>query len=276
MKLTIIVLTANPTEKQYAWKEALRSYSALADEVIVIDGGTEDLKITDSKIKVIHIPDPDIWNWAEHAKRLNLGLEKSTSTWTIKADIDWVFHEQDFLFIKRKLSLAKQPVATFQKVTFYPFDKCMMKGEIPIAIRSDFKDKIVFGIDPTTYSDLTYPIYWDGKNKDQHGVPVGTLVKADGWYKTGGNFWNFDYTFTTLENAKKKFMRMSKAHETYFGSTSWGRTEEDALKVFLNNMKHKVAKARKIKNYEEVPSFIRDRIINLEDKEFGKNGWNLL
>lgn len=278
MKLSIIVITANPTEKEYAYYEALESYVALADEVVIIDGGTEKFKLPDSpKIKFIHIPDPEVWNWAEHAHRLNRALDEASGDWIIKADIDWVFHEADFFEIKRKLWEGRtKPVATFMKVTYYPFTKCMMKGEIPIAINSAYKKRIRFGIDKKTYSDLTYPIFWNGEEKDKHGVPVGTLVSTDNWHKTGCNFWNFDYTFTSLGNAKKKFLRMSVSHEKYFGETTWGRTEDEALKVFLNNMRHKVDKARQLKNFDEVPVFIRERIANLKREEFGFNGWGML
>lgn len=273
-KLSIIGITANPTEKQYAWKEALESYCDLADEVIIIDGGVEDFSVPD-KVRKIRIPDPEVWNWAEHGKKLSLALKEATGDWIIKTDIDWIFHEKDMNKIREKLQLIRDPVATFQKKTVYPFRKYVQKGAIPIAINRSFKGRIRFGKDENNYTDLTYPIWWHEKT-DENGVPIGNLVTQVDWGKTGVDFWNFDYTFKTFEVAKKLFLRMSNAHKTYFGTTSFGATEEEALKVFINNMKGKLTRGLAIMDLSILPKYIRGRIENIKPEEFGFNGWNLL
>lgn len=276
MKLSVVVITANPTEKQYAWREALASYCDLADEVIVVDGGTEDLDIGNDKLKVIKNPDPEVWTWSEHAKKLNIGFKEATGDWILKADIDWVFHEDYFEEIRNKLSALGTPVATFQKFNYYPFKKYREKGEIPIAVNKDFKDRIRFGKDPDKYTDLTYPIWSNDVLLDKEGVPVGTLVKEYEFGRTGQPFWNFDYTFKTIDRAKKSFLRMSLSHEDYFGTTKWGHTEEEAFKKFLANMIGKQQGAIEIKDFSILPKYIRSRIENIKPEEFGFNGWGLL
>lgn len=274
MKISIICITANPTEKQYAWKEALASYVDLADEVIIVDGGSEKLEVPE-KVKVIHIPDPEVWNWAEHAKRLNIGLLEATGDWIIKVDIDWIFNQAEFGMIRQKLAELHMPVASFQKKTFYPFLRFIEKGEVPIAINKEFKDKIRFGKDRRHYTDLTYPIYWEG-GMEESGVPVGNLVEKKDWGRTAQTIWNFDYTFKTQDMAAKMFLRGSKAHEVYFGETQWGTTEEDSFGVFINAMRSKVKRALPIGNLNMLPKYIRSRIENLKPEEFGYNGWGLL
>lgn len=275
MTLSIIVITANPTEKQYAWREALASYSDLADEVVVVDGGTEVLEMPHNG-RLIHVPDPEVWNWAEHAKRLNLGLKEATGDWVIKCDIDWMFHENDRGKIREKLSRINQQiaVATFQKKTFYPFRKYLQKGSVPIAIRKEFKDKVKFGKDPDSYTDLTYPIYWDG-TFDEHGVELGKLVREYEWAKTGETVWNFDYTFKTFDVAKKMFLRGSQAHKVYYGESNWGEDEEQALQAFLANMRGKTSKAIPM-DINILPKYILPRIENIKPEEFGHSGWGML
>jgi hypothetical protein len=274
MKLSIIVITANPTEKQYAWKEALASYSDLADEIIIVDGGKEKLEIP-SNARLIHIPDPEVWNWAEHPKRLNVGLLEATGDWIIKVDIDWIFHENDMKRIKQKLAWLNTPIASFQKKTVYPFMKYLEKGTIPIAINKKDRDQIRFGKDLKEYSDLTYPIWWKGE-MDSFGVPIGRLIKPMDWGKTGQTVWNFDYTFKTIDIAKKLFLRGSQSHKVYFGETSWGNNEEEAFNVFIKNMKGKIKRSFDIKDLQVLPKYIRNRIENIKPEEFGLNGWGLL
>jgi len=279
MKISVILLTANPTEKQYAWKEALASYIDLADEIILVDGGTEDLTTAfplEKKLQIIDMPDPEIWNWAEHAKRLNFALDKATGDWIIKVDIDWIFHEKDFGLIRQKLSYFDTPVVTFQKKTIYPFRKYIQKGEVPIGINKKDKHHIRFGKDLDTYSDLTYPIWWQQRKLiDEYGVPIGKLITKKDWGKTGLDFWNFDYTFTTLENMKKKWLRMSKSHNEYFGSTSWGHDEEEAFIAFMNNMRGKLSRSIDLGDIT-LPKYIKERIDNLKPEEFGHSFWGLL
>lgn len=277
MKLSVILLTANPTEKQYAWKEAFASYCALADEVIVVNGGKEPIVFPDTKLRTIIKPDPEVWTWSEHAKNLNLGLDEATGDWIIKVDIDWIFHERNLHKIRQKLNSSeaqKFPVATMQKYTFYPFRRYIQKGQIPMIINAKFKDKIRFGKDLTEYTDLTYPIYWGG-NYDESGVPTGKLVKEKDWGKTGELFWNFDYTFATLEMMKKKWVRMSKSHKEYFGTTDWGETEEEALKQFITKQQAKHGQSLDIMDSAELPKYIRQRISDLKPEEFGHSAWGL-
>lgn len=278
MKLSIIGLTANPTEKQYAWKEALASYVDQADEVIIINGGTEFLN-TEGVTEIMK-PDPPIWNWAEHAKNLNMALDVATGDWIIKIDLDWVFHDKDMARLRRRLGSSEAQnfmVATMQKKTYYPVGRYVQKGRIPIIINKNDKERVRFGRDYDNYTDLTYPIRVNPNRPvlDEHKVPVGKLLMEDEWAKTGIEFWNFDYTFSTYENMKKKWMRMSKSHRVYFGNTLWGDTEEEAEQLFLKNMRGKIAKSFPV-DVEELPKYIRERITNIKPEEFGFNGWGLL
>jgi hypothetical protein len=273
-KLSIIGITANPTEKQYAWKEALESYCDLADEVIIVDGGTEDFPVPE-KVRKIRIPDPEVWTWAEHGKKLSLALGEAKGDWIIKIDLDWIFHENDLKTIRQKLEGIDAPVATFQKKTVYPFRKYVQKGAIPIAINKRYKNTIRFGKDENEYTDLTYPIWWRGK-MDENDVPVGNLIRIIDWGKTGVTFWNFDYTFKTFEVAKKLFLRMSNAHRTYFGSSSFGNNEEEALEVFIRNMKGKLTRGLDLGDLSVLPKYIRGRIENIKKEEWGFDGWGLL
>lgn len=276
MKISVILLTANPTEKQYAWKESFQSYLDFADEVIVINGGEEDLQFTDNKkLIIINKPDPPVWTWAEHAKNLNLALEKATGDWIIKVDIDWIFHQKTMAELRQKLSTYQAHVVTMQKMTFYPKMRYVQKGEIPNIINAKYKKTIKFGRDKQQYSDLTYPIATTGA-LDKDGVALGNLVGQKYWAKSGVEFWNFDYTFATIELMRKKWLRMSASHKEYFGETTWGETEEKAEELFLRNMRGKFRRGLDIVDITMLPKYIHERIQNLQPEQFGHSGWDLL
>lgn len=275
MKTSIILLTANPTEKQYAWKESIASYCDLADEVLISNGGEEDLKpYIPSKVKIFSNPDPKVWNWAEHAKRLNTLLDEASGDWILKVDIDWVFHENEMVKIRKQLLSVKHSIATFQKMTVYPMCKYIQKGEVPIAIKGSEKHKIRFGRDHNRYTDLTYPIWWNN-GSDNQGVPLGRFMDRNEWGRTGCEFWNFDYTFKTKEIAGKMFLRMSQSHREYFGKSKWGSTEEESLSIFIRGMKHKVQSASNL-DIVRLPKYIKNRIENIKEEEFGHSGWGML
>lgn len=276
MKLSIVVITANPTEKQYAWKEALESYCGMADEVIIVDGGTEPIVFPNTKVRVVHIPDPEVWNWAEHAKRLNRGLDEATGDWIFKADIDWIFHEKSFALVREKLSKFDTLLCTMQKMNYYPTMQYVQKGEIPMIINGKFKHRIRFGKDLEKYTDLTYPILWDEQTVDEHGVPIGKLITQKDWGKTSEEFWNFDYTFKTIEASKKQFLRSSLGHKEYFGETKWGNDEEEAWQVFLSHMRGLYKRAEKVAGLDALPAPIRTRIMQLTPEQFGYTGWDLM
>lgn len=273
MKISIITHTANPEEKQFPFIEALDSYLGLADEVIVVNGGKKLNNISD-KVTVIESPDPEVWNWKYHALNLNKALEKASGDWIMWVAVDFILDEKYFTELKKLLERVESPVASMQKMSVYPFGKYKNKGATPQLINGKFKDKVMFGKDLSNYSDLTYPIYVDGWEDD---LPVGKLVPESDWFKTGIPFWNFDYTFKTIEQTKKDFLRMSLSHKEYFGETLWGEKQEQAFAIFIQHIKECVEESTgDLGDGQILPKYIFYKWRRLRPDQLGFNGWGLI
>lgn len=276
MKYSIIVHTGDPEEKGYPYKEALDSYLGFADEVIVVNGG-KPLKDISKAVKVIDIPDPEVWDWAEHPKRLNRALQETTGDWIIKMDIDWILDEKTFDTLRDKLETADKrnmPVASMQRCSVYPINKWVNKGSVPVAINAHFRGGIKFGKAFNKRTDLVWPIFTNG-DMDEKGVPTGRLVEEYETFKTGVPFWNFDCTFKTMEQATKQFHRSSLSYKEYFGETKWGESELESWNVFLDYMKENMNKAPYELTDKMLPKYIYNKYKKMTPEMFGYKGWGL-
>ena len=77
--LSIFTSMTNPDGRNDQWQEALNCYEELADEVIIVGDKW-----------------PNEFSWEEIGKTFQEGLDKSSSDWVIRMDIDYFFHEKDF------------------------------------------------------------------------------------------------------------------------------------------------------------------------------------
>ena len=288
MKISIITTITNPEENQYPWREAINSYLALADEVIVVNGsgskGIVGYHIIESqvdKLKFIHLPWPNKWHWSELPIHLNAGLEQAIGDWVIKCDIDYVFHENDIKDIRFALeNNAKQySIASFVKKIIIDRNSYFKKCRIPVAIhKGQVGDSIKFGIDPNLKSDWCMPILVKGEKRfiasgtSDYIVPTGQIVPPGMVYDTGLNIYNYDCFFRTKEVQKREFWRFAQAYASAFDE-SWGSSEEEAFSFWTKMMKSRLSKQLYPMDIESHPEFIKEKIKNMKPEEFGFNNW---
>lgn len=278
MKLSIHTTITDPDKYQYAWREALECFCALADEVIIVNGG-ESLSLDDGKIKEILLPWPEEWHWSELPVHLNAGLDACSGDWALKMDIDYLIHESDFSTLRFALEEAKHHlVASLMKCPIVNKNHFYRKCDIPFAINKALGgNKIKYGkpLDGQK-SDWCYPIFTQ-KEYIRYGeknlVPEGRLVDEVVVRRTGIDVWDYDYFFRTKEIAKSEFWRFSKAYATVFDK-SWGSTEKESWNVFCEQMKGRVKKAILPLGIESHPRFIKERILAMTPQEYGFNNWN--
>lgn len=293
MRISILTTITNPDQRQDTWKEALRCYLDLADEVVVVNGGEPlGVDILDylvekptkqgfeydlvHKVKEVMMPWPQDWNWLELPRHLNAGREKCTGNWIIKLDIDQMFHEKDFLAIRKQLALCPDNVmvATFQKMTLTYGNKYYQKGEQPIAFRNYPNIEIGKNIEKTT--DLCFAIRRTGEvilyEHDEvfYKLPMGHDLPT---FKTGIQYWNLDYYFKTKEFTKKEFYRMSRAYYAYTYDWKFGATEEDAFEIFLKMTRGRYNRSPYEAKLKDYPKYIHEALKNLTPEQFGYNGW---
>jgi len=292
MKISILTTITNPEERQDKWIEALSCYYDLADEVVVVNGGSP--VYTDShgpweKIKFVNLPWSYNWNWIELPRHLNAGLKKCTGDWIIKLDIDQFIHEKDFERVRKVLAQVPEDcdVATFQKMSMVYGKKYYQKGGREIAFRNkpyirfgknlDKPTDLCFPVKVTSYEKVCLDCFNDATKGDfcriWYKLPVGRQLKT---FKTGISYWNYDYTFKAQDFVKEEFWRFSQAYYRYFKKWTFGRTKRKAFQVFLNMMKGRHDRAPYTYTLKDHPKYIREAIKNLTKEQFGLNAWGLL
>lgn len=272
MRLSILTTITNPEIRQDQYIEALNNYSAFADEVIVVNGGN---KIGfNGNVNELLMIWPYEWNWLELPKHLNFGIENCTGDWIIKLDIDQLIHENDFETLRVYLENipSEYDTASLQKMTMLYNKKYYQKGGQVVCFRN--KKYIRVGKNTDNNTDLCFPIIVDGYEEDDvYRLPVGSTPNN---MRLPTSYWNYDYFFKTKMLTKTEFFRFSRAYNRYFNEWKFGDTEEKSFNIFLNNMKSRYIHAPYMYNVESHSKYIREKVRNLTEEQFGFNAWGLL
>ena len=283
MKLSVLTTITDPQERQDKWQEAFACYLDLADEVVIVNGGipfTKELvNNLNSKIKVVDLPWPYEWNWAEYSRHLNEGLEKCTGDWILRLDIDQFIHEKDFAELRMKLENLppEYEVATLQKMSLTYKSKYYQKGEQQICMRK--YPGMCFGRNLDKETDLCFPIRSTGMElvEDEtinYELPRGYGAKSA---RTGTQYWNYDYFFKTKEFTKKEFWRAARAWNRYYKDWAFGDSEENSFKYFLGMLEGRYERAPYTANVLDIhPKYIQQAIFDLKPEQFGYSGWGLV
>ena len=83
MKLSIFTSMTDPEERNDPWKEALRSYEDIADEVITVGQNWP----------------PGEFEWKYIGEVFQEGHDICTGDWVMRMDIDYILHEKDMDYI---------------------------------------------------------------------------------------------------------------------------------------------------------------------------------
>lgn len=282
MKISIHTTITNPEKHQYPWREALASYLAFADEVVVVDGGSTDGSLEEvqaqanknDKLKIIdyHWPQKK-WDWSELPKHLNRGLEACTGDFVMKFDIDYIMHEDYFDVIRQGIEHADKfnmPGACLVKFIVLNRELGYQKCFIPFCINKKLvDDKIKYGRAEDKNTDHCYPVI---VSKTEDGVPVGTAVDEKMFYNIGFNIYCYDYFFRTKKKAKERFWKFADAYK----DNSWGATPDESWEVFIGQEKSRLKKAEHKMKLKDHPVFVRERVKNMRPEYFGYNNWDNL
>ena len=117
MKISITTTMTDPESRKDPWREALKCYEEMADEVIITGQNWKyDFK------------------WNEIGEFFQEGLDKASGDWVIRMDLDYFFHEKDFLNLRKYLAKNfNQPAVAFPKCQFFTPDRYSVKSNIVIA-----------------------------------------------------------------------------------------------------------------------------------------------
>lgn len=274
--ISAFTVITKPDERQYPWRESIRSVMAWADEIVIVDGSPKEIYEQNKKEfpTAIWIHDiwPDEWNWRELPIKFNKALNMCSGDWAIRFDVDYVYPDnwkEDLPIEINKI--PDKRVANIAKISAITTTKWYSKGEFQYAINKKFKDTC-FGESYGGYTDLLVPIVSSSGGE----VPIGQPVSKDEIGRIRLFFYNYDYSMRTKECAKDMFYRMSMAHKRHFGNTPWGETPDESFDKFLDALKRRKERIS-IENvyHHDQPSFMQETLANLKPEQLGYNMWGL-
>lgn len=260
MKLSIFTTMKDPDRRGDNWQEALKCYSDLADELVIVNGGnplfTENPKI--HEVENFWYQDFD---WTFIGEQFQRGYEACTGSWVIHADLDFIFHQQDFDAIRRACQEHNdQPAFSMLKRQFILPDRFNVKSRLVVAVnKGKFGNRIKFN----SSGDLCQPSL-DGKYIEAGSVPD---VKIP--------FYNYEKILKTKEQIKDDTERMARAWNRTFGNWKLGTTET-AYDEWYKMQAGRFNKPHQSIKLTDHPMYMQETIKNLTEEQFGFNGFGLI
>lgn len=255
LKLSIFTTAKDPQYRGDLYHQAIRCYTDLADEVVVINGGQQLTQTL--KLKYVNRHWPYEFDWKFFGEQFQRGYKACTGDWVIKADLDYIFHENDHLNIRKELQRYNDyPAVTLMKRQLILPDRYNVKSRLAIAVnKKKFGDRIKFD----GGGDLCQPTL-DGVHLNSDSIPNLTIP-----------FWNYEKILKTKEQIAKDVGRMERAWFRHFGEYQLKSdgTDESAFDVWYETQLGKLTKAQERVSLEAHPMYMIDTIKNLKPEQFG-------
>ena len=239
MKISIHTSMTDPEERMDPWKESLSCYKDFADEVVITG---EDW--------------PEEFLWEHIGNVFHEGFEKSTGDWAIRMDLDYLFHENDFEYIKNFLkSNSDYPAIAFPRYQFFSPDKYQIIALVCIAVnKKKFPEIKLNG-----GGDLCMPTL-NNKLIEPRNMPIS---KAP--------IWNYEMMFKTKDIIAHERTRFAKAWYKQFGN--WGvfggPDKEIAFDAWIKLIEERYRKHIHYLDFDKHPKYIKDKLVTLQENQFG-------
>lgn len=245
MKVSIFTTYTNPEKRNDPWKEALECYEDFADEIIV--------KGQDW---------PYDFSWDLIGKTFQSGFDEARGDWAIRMDIDYFFHEKH----KKTLPIVLRkydnfPGIVFPQYQFFTPDRFQVKTRLCIALnKKKFPNiKLNGGGDLclATLNDELLPI----NRLPNVNIPI----------------YQYDSMFRTKEIISEDRARFAKAWKKYFNDygNRGDESPDKAFKSWYKDIEIKYKKHTNTLNFEKHPKYIKNKIANLSENQFGYSAFGL-
>ena len=243
--ISIVTTMTDPDLRQDPWKEALNCYNSFADEVIVVGADW-----------------PYEFKWEEIGKTFQEGFDKASGDWIIRMDLDYFFHQNDFLKIKKVLKRFEEyPVVSFPQYQFFSPEKYSIRTLLSVAINK----KKFPTIKLNGGGDLCLPTI-DDKLIPAFKNPISKYP-----------IYQYDSFFRERETIAEDRARFARAWNRQFNNFQdrGGPEKKEAFEAWENMIKERIGDHIfnfKLKNH---PVFIIEKIKLLKPNLFGYNAFNI-
>ncbi len=245
MKISVFTSMTDPESRNDPYNEALSCYGDLADEVIIVGENWP------TEFKFDHI-----------GKTFHEGFEKSTGDWAIRMDLDYFFHENDLIKIKKFLQINNDsPAVAFPQYQFFTQERYHVKTKLCIALnKKRFPEIKING-----GGDMCQPTI-DNKQILHTMVPNLNVP-----------IWQYDSMFRTKEIIAKDRARFARAWFKQFND--WGDRgggiEDEAFNAWFKMIEDRYKKHVLRTNISHHPKYIQEKLRNLNENQFGYNAFGL-
>ena len=235
----------DPESRRDPWKEALECYEDLADEVVITgDNWKYD------------------FSWEQIGKFFQEGFDKATGDWVLRMDLDYFFHENDILKIRKFLnSNSKEPVVAFPQYQIFSPDRYQVKTKLCIALNKKRFPQIKLN----GGGDLCQPTLNGNQLVHKNAVNLNTPI------------FQYDSIFRTKEIISEDRARFARAWFSFFNS--WddrgGPTPELAFDAWFNMIQKRYCYHVLRLKTNDHPIFIKDRLSSIKKNQFGYDAFGL-
>jgi hypothetical protein len=265
LKLSVFTTVTDPDKRGDNWKDAFACYRELADEVIVINGSAKNAfmpSIQYHHFRYYNYAWPQEFNWPTIGKHFQRGYERSTGDWVIHADLDFIFHEQDFATLRKALELNNDaPAISLWKYQFILPDRYNLKSRLVIAVNKGvYGDRIRFD----SGGDLCQPSL-DGVELIPDHVPEARVA-----------FYNYEKMTKNREQITNDVGRMARAWDRHFKDKKLGYDDDGAYREWFNMVSGRFQKPQEHIKLEAHPKYVQDTISKLRPEQWGYSGFEQL
>lgn len=266
LKLSIFTTCTNPHIRGDMFDEAIKCYTDLADEVVIVNGGENvgfNTKLKNKKIKVIDYEWPKEFDWPFIGQQFQRGYEAATGDWVIHMDLDMIFHEKDFATIREVMEkYPNQPGISFWKYQFILPDRYNLKSRIVLMVnKKKYGDRIRFD----SGGDLCQPSL-DGEQIPSYAVAEARVP-----------IYNYEKMTKRSDQIMDDCGRMERAWNRYFGVYQMGSdgTDESAFDQYVKLVHGRLLKPQEFIKLKMHPKYVKDTIAYLTPEQFGYEGFGL-
>jgi len=284
IKLSAFTIVTNPYYWNFPIVESIKAMLPLVDELVIIDGGSEDgsqIHLPTLSPKIKYISDKDTkweedWIYNRMVRNYSRGFDECTGDWAIKFDADYVVdNNYDF---RRECELANDDVymLQFNRYNFQLIDRYFLKNIKSWAVNKTLcKNEdldVRWGYDLKNWGLCDEAIVYEKIDKDGvfHGELLGLNHKK---MISQLNVYNYAYCFKTEEQAREGMYKNIKAMQLQRGD-NFNKTSQQVLDDYKRAC---MSMFKDSKQYlipiEQHPKEIQQKINLLSSYQQGHSFW---